>query len=145
MSFEIPEFSCVAPCLVQVSEDGADRCGIVSRSEIPPVGGVFRNCGEPSLLESVGQNRSHLGHGRHGACLIHTQEKNCSSYDESRSSQNWKPPLGAKSVAPGEGRPSRPRKGPATSLSERAALLAFFHPLLSCILIEGMLPMTAFS
>ena len=37
MSFEIPEFSCVAPCLVKVSEDGADRCGIVSRSEIPPV------------------------------------------------------------------------------------------------------------
>ena len=50
--------------------------------------------------------------------------------------------LGAKSVAPGEGRPFRPRKGPTLSLPERVALLAFFHPLLS---IDGMLPMTAFS
>ena len=43
--------------------------------------------------------------------------------------------LGAKSVAPGEGRPSRPRKGPTLSLPERVALLAFLHPLLSCIFI----------
>ena len=98
----------------QIGEKGrrADRCGIVSRSEIPPVGGVFRNCGEPSSLESVGQNRSHLGHGRHGACFIHTQEKNCSSYDEGRSSQNWKSPNLGPSQSPREGAYTlAPRKG----------------------------------
>ena len=145
MSFEIPEFSCVAPCLVQVSEDGANRCGIVSRSEIPPVDWVFRDRGEPSSLESVGQNRSYLCHVRHGACLTYTQEKKCSSYDDGRSSQFWKSPnLGpsqspqvrAGPLARGKGQPSRPGKG----------RVAIFHSLLSGVLVDGVLQdMTAFS
>ena len=136
LSFEIPEFSCVAPCLVQVSEDGADRCGIVSRSEIPPVGGVFRNCGEPSSLESVGQNRSHLGHGRHGACLIHTQEKNCSSYDEGRSSQNWKSPNLGPSQSPRErAGPLAPERG-EHSRSQKGRVACISHPVASFVRLD---------
>ena len=111
------------------------RNRLPQRNTIPPVRGVFRNCGEPSSLESVGQNRSHLGHGRHGACL-HIRKKKIVR----RTTKVGPPKIGSR---PTWGQVSRPGRGPALSPPEGANTLAprkggvacIFHPLLSCIFI----------